>query len=292
MPMSGADWAKLAAGIGGTALTAYMMKRQGDQQAQQNQQQMQMSEEQSLRDTALKESLADPFRHLRQQGAGLTSMDLLANFPRTSSNITPPANVAPYMGTVSRGWTPSESLRTNASKLYDAIAAGRTAPTMTDPANYGRTGALNLTSSTTPSAGGGGTAPNAAIDPMSYLEGYSRRGGPTGGVGKGMLQGASMGSVAGPYGAAAGLVAGGVIGAIRKHAQSAPQDLTVDQARQIIAQVYQREGGRTPSPQEIDQIIAGQGYKPGDYGVGEEGLLGVIRNLQANFAAERRGQAA
>lgn len=288
--MDGARWAQIAAGIGGTALTAYLAKKQGDRAATQDDNRLQMTEEQSLRNTALQESLADPFRHLRDQQRGLTSLDMLQHFGQGRS-VTPPANVQPYMGQVHRGFVPSDRLRGDAGKLYDAIASGQGAPTMTDPGNYGHTGAINLSQ---PGAGVAGqpSATNTAIDPMSYLEGYGRRGGSTGGVMKGAATGAAMGSVVPGAGTLIGAGIGAAVGAARKHAATAPTDLTVDQAKQVIQSVFQQEGGRQASPQELDAILAGQGYKPGDWGVGEEGLMGVIRNLQSNFAKEHRGVAA
>lgn len=296
--MTGADWAKLAAGIGAAGIGAYVANRNGRRQQESDEARLQMTEEQHLRQTALDESMADPFRHQRAQASGLGAMDVLRNFQGT--RVTPPANVAPYAGNIQGGYAPSQTLRDHASKLYDSIAAGRTAPTMTDPANYGRTSAENLTAGTGAAGLPGATAPaEEFIDPTSYLAGFERRnegaGGVWDGVKKGTAVGATAAKFAGPYAALAlggGAVIGGIAGAFTKNAKTAMTDVTVDQAKQALRAVYEREGGRTPTEQELDQIIAGQGYKPGDWGVGEGGLINAIRNLQTNFSKERRGRAA
>lgn len=295
--MTGAQWAQLAATIGGTAASAYLAKRGQDKADENEEKRNQMTEEQHLRQTALAESLADPFRHQVDQTRALTSLDMLQQFGQGGRHITPPANVARFSGNVRPGYTPSQTMRDHAAALYSNVAGGNTAPTMTDPANYGRTGAVNLTAGQ--SAGGPVATPDEAIDPTSYLAGMQRRNEGAGGVWNGVKKGTGVGLTAakfvGPYAPlaiAGGAVIGGIAGAFTKNAKTAKDDLSLDQAREAIRQVYQREGGREPAPEEVESIIAGQGYKPGDWGVGEGGMLAVIRNLQANFANERRGRAA
>lgn len=299
--MKAADWIALASGIGGGALAAYSSSKNRSQDRELREDENEMSEAQALQRTALQESIANPFRHQRDQAASLTSLDMLQRFGQGGRHITPPSNVAPFAGNVRPGYQPSDRMRADAGRLYDDVAAGHTAPTMTDPANYGKTGAVNLSA---PAAGTGPVVPASTdatmVDPMSYLEGYGRRNEGAGGAWSGMLKGGAMGGTIGAYVGGVGAIPGALIGgaagliggAFTKNAKTAEDDLTVDQAKEIITQVFQREGGRAPTPQELDAIIAGQGYKAGDWGVGESGLLGSIRNLQGNFQTERRGRAA
>lgn len=299
--MKAADWIALASGIGGGALGAWSASRNRTQDRELREEQNELTEEQDIRRTALQESLADPFRHQRAQAGALTSLDMIQNFSN-GRRIAPPANIAAYSGRpTGNRYQPSATMRDHAGSLFGNVAAGNTAPTMTDPANYGRTGAVNLTAPTAaPGAGGATGVGDEPIDPFSYLSGMERRNEGAGGALSGMAKGAGMGAGIGAYAGGVGAIPGALIGgaagliggAFTKNAKTAMTDITVDQARQAITQVFQREGGRTPTPQEVDQIIAGQGYKPGDWGVGEAGILDVIRNLQANFAQERRGTAA
>lgn len=120
-----------------------------------------------------------------------------------------------------------------------------------------------------------------------YDDPYTRRGGGTGGIGSGALTGAGIGSVAGPIGAGVGAVVGGIIGAAKKHAQSAPTDFSVADAREVIRNGYRDMFGRDATDQEVDGALAGQGLKPGDHYVGEGGLRNVLGSLAMNANAER-----
>lgn len=296
MSMSGADWASIIAGVGGTAATIYANSRRDKRNAEIDEQELEQSAENNRRNTALQESLANPFRHQRDQLAGLYTIDRLRQFGSGGARVTPPANVAPYTGRMAPGYRPSPSMTSTLDALEASLRRGQGAPTMTDPANYGRTGAVNIDAyaqNGQPSLAGLPGAPASATprDPMSYLPSQEyRRNEGAGGMGQGALKGASMGSVAGPYGAAAGLVGGAIAGAFTKNARTAMTDVSVDQARQILDQVYQEELGRSASKDEIDAQLAGQGLKPGDRWVGEAGLLAVIRGIQNS--QERRSRAA
>lgn len=133
------------------------------------------------------------------------------------------------------------------------------------------------------------------LDTAALLAPYARRGGGTGGVGRGALglagTGASLGSfipgVGTAIGAGAGALAGGIMGAVNKHAVSAPTDLSVQDARQAIAQAYQQANGRPPDPGYVEQALAGQGLKPGDRYVGQQGLGSVLQSIQGNAQREQ-----
>jgi hypothetical protein len=120
------------------------------------------------------------------------------------------------------------------------------------------------------------------------LSDVQRRGGGTGGVLKGAVTGGSLaGTVApftgpaAPFVLAGGAIAGAIKGAVSKHAASAPRDVDVATASNVLTSVIQNELGRQPNPGEIQQLLAGQGLKPGDRWVGEGGLMSVIAALKS-----------
>jgi hypothetical protein len=298
--MTGAQWAQLAAGIGAAGVGAYVSNRNSRRQQEGEDEDREMTEEQHLRQTALAESGMDPFRHQMFQGRNLTSLDMLQNMGRGGRSITPPANVAPYAGNVRRGYEPSQTLRDHASQLYNSVASGNTAPTMTDPANYGKTSALNLNAGQP----GGSSAPAPAaemVDPLSYLPGReARRNEGAGGAISGMVKGASTGAGVGAMAAGVGAVPGALIGgaagliggAFTKNAKTAATDLSLEQAKQAIQAAYQSELGRPASEEEVMGRIAGTGWEPGDEWVGEQGLLYHIREIQNSTERRNRPRAA
>ncbi|HEX3058047.1 MAG TPA: hypothetical protein VHP62_01725 [Usitatibacter sp.] len=120
-----------------------------------------------------------------------------------------------------------------------------------------------------------------------YSEPYNRRGGGTGGIGSGALTGASIGSTAGPIGAGVGAAVGAIVGAARKHAETAPTDFSVNDAREIVRGAWRDMFGREATDQEVNDALAGQGLKAGGEWVGQQGLMGVLGHLGENAAAER-----
>jgi hypothetical protein len=100
-------------------------------------------------------------------------------------------------------------------------------------------------------------------------------------VASGALKGASMGSMVPGAGTIAGAGIGAIVGAATKHAKTAPNDVDVQTAVQVLTQVIQQQQGRSPNPGEIEQMLAGQGLKPGDRWVGELGLRSLINTLMA-----------
>src|SRR6185436_17867356 len=71
------------------------------------------------------------------------------------------------------------------------------------------------------------------------------------------------------------------------HAASAPTDFGVDDARAAITAKL----GETGGSEDVDSILKGQGWQPGDRYVGEAGLQGVFKNLDANAAKRQAGAA-
>jgi hypothetical protein len=129
-----------------------------------------------------------------------------------------------------------------------------------------------------------------SADPASFTAGLSQRGGGTGGALGGALSGASLGATAGSIlpglgtgvGAAIGGLGGALKGLFTKKADTAPTDYTVPDATKAITDAYATYNGRPPAAGEVDQILAGQGLKPGDRFVGSGGLNSVLSTLQTN----------
>ena len=123
-------------------------------------------------------------------------------------------------------------------------------------------------------------------DSSRYIADVSRRGGPgdTHPWRTGAEKAASTYvSTGGNYYAAGamGLIAG-INAARNKHAETAPTDLAVDDARLVLAQAIKDELGRDPNPGEIDDILRGQGWHPGQRWVGQDNLIKVIDALHQN----------
>lgn len=141
-----------------------------------------------------------------------------------------------------------------------------------------------------------------AYKPLSELDTsqFKLRGGGSGGVGSGALSGASMGASLGnvvpgigtAIGAGIGALGGAIAGAFKKKAKSAATDLNVNDARNVIGGALQEFEGRQPNEGEIDQILQGQGWKPGGQWIGQKNLQGVLTNLQKNGEIIKQQKAA
>lgn len=95
--------------------------------------------------TAADESALDPFRHALAQASALGRLDLLQNADFGGSAFLVPSSMQPYVPNISTfNYTPSADVRQSAGALKSSVMAGNTAPTMTNPANYGKTGVLDL----------------------------------------------------------------------------------------------------------------------------------------------------
>jgi hypothetical protein len=245
-------------------------------------------------DVALKESLANPFRNQLDQAGSIGALDRMERSTYTPFKLSgAPPRYAGSIPEMSGGYSYEKSpeLISSAAALKRNVMGANTAPTMTNPANYGKSAALDLVrigadgvdpatvnASASRGPGAGGTATG---QPTDYLANVPRRGGGTGGVASGALKGASMGSMVPGAGTIAGAGIGAIVGAATKHAKTAPNDVDVQTAVQVLTQVIQQQQGRSPNPGEIEQMLAGQGLKPGDRWVGELGLRSLINTLMA-----------
>jgi hypothetical protein len=201
--------------------------------------------------TALQESLANPFRHQAAQISTASALDETANGRYTPVHLAAPSGMEKYMPQMSGGYSyeKSPAIINAATAAERDVLAGHTAPTMTDPMNYGRTAVLSLDANGNPTnAGGGGSGmagnPNAkSITDLTAS--YDHR----------------------------------PVGRFSGKAGSARTDLAVDDARNALARAFTYYQGRQASPQEIDQLLKSQGWKPGDRWVGQAGLNSVLSTI-------------
>jgi hypothetical protein len=120
---------------------------------------------------AVEESMANPFRHQAAHGATVSALDRLERGSYTPVTLaTPPSagKYASYVPQMSGGFSYEKSpeLRKTAGALKADVMSGRTAPTMTDPLNYGRTATLALDAEGNPAPGtrGGAASFRPSVD--------------------------------------------------------------------------------------------------------------------------------
>jgi hypothetical protein len=139
--------ALIAAGTaGGAALNNRSQRQNRETEEQLTREGLEQRETESLRDTASAESELDPFRHQLNQANALSKLDLLARMKIAPTRITAPARYAGAIPQRSGGlsYEMDPQVRDMAEVLKRDVASGRTAPTMTNAANYGKTGAVDL----------------------------------------------------------------------------------------------------------------------------------------------------
>jgi hypothetical protein len=111
--------------------------------------QLEAEKELANQKVALEESGMNPFRQQLQQGKAIAGLDMLERASYAPTQVNLPAG-SRYGGNVPQftggfNYTKSPELTSSAGRLKTDVMAGHTAPSMTNPANYGRTAALNLT---------------------------------------------------------------------------------------------------------------------------------------------------
>src|SRR3990167_1910620 len=228
-----------------------------------------------------------------------------ANFGQNAAPFMRPPNYAAVgYGSLAAPSAASSAPQPGTSEAVESVfgaGAGGLGNPM-DPVGGGGTGGA-------PPIGGTGTS-SAGSGPVSgdinnILGGFGRRGGGTpgaptsaaGGFISGGAQGASIGGmIGGPIGAGIGAAIGstvqGIWGAINHRADSAPPDLAIGDARQAITMAYQQFLGRDPSAEELNGIVQGQGWQPGDRWMGASSINYVLNQIgQSDEAQARRQQA-
>lgn len=138
----------LFAGAQGASAVGSGMQRGKERKAQEQltREQMALERERDLRRTALDESLSDPFRHQLAQAGAVSRLDAMQNASFAPVSIDLPGRYAAFKPKMAGGfsWQPSDDVRQSAGALKQSVMAGRTAPSMTAPENYGKTATLNL----------------------------------------------------------------------------------------------------------------------------------------------------
>lgn len=103
--------------------------------------------ERQTQNIASEEGALDPFRQQVQQGNAISWLDRMERERLDPVNFDFSGNpYASYIPKMSGGYSYEQSpeLRSSAAALKKNVMSGAVAPSMTDPANYGRTAALNL----------------------------------------------------------------------------------------------------------------------------------------------------
>ena len=217
-------------------------------------------------DVALKESMLDPFRQQLSQAGAIGTLDRMERATYTPSKMTNlPSRYAKYVPQMTGGYSYQKSpeLISSAASLKRNVMGGNVAPTMTNPANFGKTATLDLLRM---SADG--------VDPGTVNAGTERG-----------ASGDYLADVGSPNGNGMGSRTPGLFGGKGYaqnigRSQSAGTDVTVEAATQVLTQAITNELGRPPKPGEIAQMLASQGLKPGDRYVGQQGLSGLLASLQ------------
>lgn len=157
--------ALIAMSVGSQATSAIgsgiSQNRQRKSQEQLSRDQLALEREQGLMDTAARENELNPFRHQLSQASSIASLDQMQNASYAPVSVQAPSRYAGYVPKVSGGfsWQPSQDVRDSAGALKQNVMAGRTAPSMTTPENYGKTATLDMNAV----AGGANPATDAAF---------------------------------------------------------------------------------------------------------------------------------
>jgi hypothetical protein len=125
-----------------------------------------------------------------------------------------------------------------------------------------------------------------------YDDPYTRRNEGSGGAGAGALTGMKYGSAAGPAGMAVGALAGAISGFFTNNAETAKTDFAIADARNIISQAHKDAFGRDITPEYLDEIVRGQGWKQGDRWMGQDSLAYVLDAFASQAPADRAATAA
>lgn len=119
---------------------------------------------------------------------------------------------------------------------------------------------------------------------------YKRReAGPGSGIAANAIDWGTKGmQYGGYYGAAIGAAAGAIRGAYTKKAKSAYSDFLPGDARGIVADAYRKYLGRDPEAGAVEGWMTGQGWKPGDKGVGQNAMFEKLEDIKNSPEARAR----
>jgi hypothetical protein len=157
-------WPLLALLAGSTALQGISGALDASGNRRLTEEEMRQRERLATQGVATQESLANPFRHQAAQAATAAALDRMERGTYKPVQVQAAGPYAQYVPKTSGGFSYEKSpeLINASGALKRNVLAGKTAPTMTDPLNYGRTGALALDAQGNPMPGTqGGNAPFA-----------------------------------------------------------------------------------------------------------------------------------
>jgi len=122
-----------------------------------------------------------------------------------------------------------------------------------------------------------------------YDDPYQRRGGYGGSDPGRQAVASALLSSGNPYGWAAGAM--GYLDAwFHRRAKTAPTDLNLADAQQILRDFHTEAFGREITDAYLDEVLRAQGWEPGDRYVGQEGLSWVLGELGQNAGQEYQGR--
>jgi hypothetical protein len=126
-----------------------------------------------------------------------------------------------------------------------------------------------------------------------YDDPYTRRleGSPSV-AGSAAKYGMAAGNVVPGWGHALGAAAGAIGALFAKNAKTAVSDFAIEDARQIISRAHKDAFGRDITPEYLDQILQGQGWRPGHKWFGEGPLAYVLDQFASQAPADRAETAA
>jgi len=136
-----------ALGAGAGAISSNMSnRRNAEAQEQMSREQIEAEERLARQKLAADESMADPFRQQLNQASAIKKLDQLERASYMPVGMTPAGPYAGSVPTMTGGYSYEKSpeLIGSAGAIKRNVMAGHTAPTMTNPANHGRTAALDL----------------------------------------------------------------------------------------------------------------------------------------------------
>lgn len=185
------DYAGIGVNAAGSALSSYFGAKNENEQKQQDRQTqldlqhnaLEASQAANTQSLAQRESELDPFRHQMDQAADIGKLDRLERASYKPVSVSMPAGspYAKYMPQTSGGYSYEKSpeLIASASTLKKNVMAGNGAPSMTNPDNYGKTGAVDIfgvmagkkdpTSSASFASGTPAPASSVGADPLGAM---------------------------------------------------------------------------------------------------------------------------
>lgn len=167
-PAAGVPWSTIldyGVSAGGAALASGQNQSNLQDELTFRREQLRQQRDLANQKTAVDESTMDPFRGYMTQGRDMGRLDLMLQGAETTP-VQPDAKYGAGFTPSPRSYTPSALTRQVLTSARDNVSNGRTVPTMTDPANWGKTPVVSLDGSNPngqPFPPPGGPAPSTML---------------------------------------------------------------------------------------------------------------------------------